>query len=184
MILAPQPLPRAAQRARHVTRLLVSVIATGVAPKSSYRPRFRPAHYDGLPADFTAESIHPSAPRRARVSDVQRAQPARRRHFPGRFVDWLVEDGNTNHPHRRLRRVVRAVLAGIRALPEKRGSTPAAPAARLHPARRGRQRRGVTAERFQAAVQTAKIGPDKGHPHITVDLIRKYAADLRLLNLV
>ena len=43
------------------TRLLLSLVATGIAPRSFYqtdaqgnRPR---AHYDGLPVDFTAEAI-------------------------------------------------------------------------------------------------------------------------------
>jgi fatty acid CoA ligase FadD9 len=47
------------------TRLLVSLVTTGVAPRSFYRPtdtgRWPRAHYDGLPVDFTAEAIQRSA---------------------------------------------------------------------------------------------------------------------------
>jgi fatty acid CoA ligase FadD9 len=39
-------------------------------------------------------------------------------------------------------------------------------------------------DRFRAAVQDAKIGPDKDMPHITPQIIAKYVSDLRLLGLL
>src|SRR5437660_1002083 len=43
------------------TRLILSVVATGLAPRSFYQldasGNPQRAHYDGLPADFTAEAI-------------------------------------------------------------------------------------------------------------------------------
>jgi thioester reductase-like protein len=39
-------------------------------------------------------------------------------------------------------------------------------------------------ERFRAAVQEAKIGPDNDIPHITAAVIVKYVTDLRLLGLL
>jgi fatty acid CoA ligase FadD9 len=38
--------------------------------------------------------------------------------------------------------------------------------------------------RFPAAVQDAKVGPDKDMPHITPQIIAKYVSDLRLLGLL
>jgi fatty acid CoA ligase FadD9 len=38
--------------------------------------------------------------------------------------------------------------------------------------------------RFHSAVQAAKIGPDKDIPHITAQVIVKYATDLKLLGLL
>jgi fatty acid CoA ligase FadD9 len=38
--------------------------------------------------------------------------------------------------------------------------------------------------RFRAAVQDAKIGPDKDIPHISAPIIAKYVSDLRLLGLL
>jgi hypothetical protein len=38
--------------------------------------------------------------------------------------------------------------------------------------------------RFRAAVQDAKVGPDKDIPHITPQIIAKYVSDLRLLGLL
>ena len=39
-------------------------------------------------------------------------------------------------------------------------------------------------DRFRAAVQDAKVGPDKDMPHITPQIIAKYVSDLRLLGLL
>jgi len=39
-------------------------------------------------------------------------------------------------------------------------------------------------DRFRAAVQDAKVGPDKDIPHITPQIIAKYISDLRLLGLL
>jgi fatty acid CoA ligase FadD9 len=40
------------------------------------------------------------------------------------------------------------------------------------------------ADGFRAAVQEAKIGPDKDIPHVTAALIISYITDLRLLGLL
>jgi fatty acid CoA ligase FadD9 len=39
-------------------------------------------------------------------------------------------------------------------------------------------------DRFRAAVQDAKVGPDKDIPHIPPQIIAKYVSDLRLLGLL
>jgi fatty acid CoA ligase FadD9 len=39
-------------------------------------------------------------------------------------------------------------------------------------------------DRFRAAVQEAKIGPDKDIPHVTAPIIVKYLTNLRLLGLL
>ena len=39
-------------------------------------------------------------------------------------------------------------------------------------------------DRFRAAVQDAKVGPDEDMPHITPQIIAKYVSDLRLLGLL
>ena len=39
-------------------------------------------------------------------------------------------------------------------------------------------------DRFRAAVQDAKIGPDKDIPHVTPEVIVKYITDLQLLGLL
>jgi thioester reductase-like protein len=39
-------------------------------------------------------------------------------------------------------------------------------------------------DRFQAAVQDAKIGPDNDIPHVSAPIIVKYITDLRLLGVL
>jgi glycopeptidolipid biosynthesis protein len=40
------------------------------------------------------------------------------------------------------------------------------------------------ADRFRAAVQEAKIGPDHDIPHVSAPIIIKYVTDLQLLGLL
>ena len=42
----------------------------------------------------------------------------------------------------------------------------------------------IPTERFRTAVQTAKVGAEKDIPHVSAELIRKYAADLKGLDLL
>jgi fatty acid CoA ligase FadD9 len=42
----------------------------------------------------------------------------------------------------------------------------------------------ASTERSRAAVQEAKVGPDKDIPHVTAELIVKYITDLQLLGLL
>ncbi|MGE0219735.1 hypothetical protein, partial [Mycolicibacterium sp.] len=39
-------------------------------------------------------------------------------------------------------------------------------------------------DRFRAAVQDAKVGPDKDIPHVRPEIIVKYVTDLQLLGLL
>ena len=73
----------------------------------------------------------------------------------------------------------------IRALPERQRQ------ASLLPLLHNYQRpdtpiRGSIAptDRFRAAVQDAKIGPDKDIPHVTPEVIVKYVTDLQLLGVL
>ena len=42
----------------------------------------------------------------------------------------------------------------------------------------------ASTEHFRAAVEKAKVGPDKDIPHVTLDVIVKYITDLELLGLL
>lgn len=81
------------------TRLIWSVLTTGLAPDSFVRrgpdgERQRP-HYDGLPADFTAAAIDGIG---AAVTEGHRTYNVVNPHDDGvsldTFVDWLREDGH------------------------------------------------------------------------------------------
>lgn len=81
------------------TRLVWSVLATGLAPGSFVRRgpdgERLPSHYDGLPADFTAAAIDTIG---ASVTRGHRTLNVVNPHDDGvsldTFVDWLREDGH------------------------------------------------------------------------------------------
>ncbi|MER6499328.1 carboxylic acid reductase [Streptomyces sp. NPDC001455] len=167
------------------TRLLLSLVATGIAPASFHRTGTR-AHYDGLPVDFTAEAITALG---ARPSDGYRTFNALNPHDDGisldTFVDWLIESG---HPIRRIDDYdtwLARITAAMRALPEKQRQYSLLPLlhAFAHPDE-GTPGAALPAERFHAAVRSAGIGPDKDIPHLSAALIRKYVTDLRGLGLL
>jgi len=73
----------------------------------------------------------------------------------------------------------------MRALPERQRQHSVLPLPHFYnePDKPGRGALAAT-ERFRAAVQEAKIGPDKDIPHVTDDIIVKYITDLQLLGLL
>ncbi len=172
------------------TRLLLSVLATGVAPKSFYRTdsggHRQRAHYDGLPADFTAAAITTLG---ARVDTGFESFDVLNPHDDGLsldvFVDWLVAAG---HPIERIDdygRWLSRFETALRALPETQRRHSVLPL--LHAYREPDvPMPGVVlpAKKFQAAVQQERIGAAADVPHLTAALIGKYADDLRLRGLL
>ncbi|GHH34861.1 oxidoreductase [Lentzea cavernae] len=161
------------------SRLVFSLLATGVAPRSFYRGER--AHYDGLPVDFTAASVVALGPGTSGYRTFSLVNP----HDDGisldTVVDWLVEDGHgiervADHGDWLVR-----VEAALRSLPESRRQHSILPL--LHgfreqePAVPGSD---VPSDRFREAVRKAGLGPG-GIPHLSRSLIRKYATDLRHL---
>ncbi|MHA7702014.1 amino acid adenylation domain-containing protein [Mycobacterium sp. ML4] len=175
------------------TRLMMSVIATGVAPGSFYQldenGNRQRAHYDGLPVGFVAESISTLG---VAVTDGFQTYHVMNPHDDGvgldTFIDWLIDAG---HPIRRIadyRDWTKQLEAGLRNLPEHQRERSLLPLLLLMQDQPGAPppTRGSIApnERFRAAVQHAKIGPDKDIPRITAPIIVKYATDLKLLGLI
>jgi fatty acid CoA ligase FadD9 len=172
------------------TRLLQSILLTGIAPQTFYerdaedRPQL--AHYDGLPVDFVAESIVTLA---ARPTDGYRSFDVMNPHDDGvsldTFVDWLIAAG---HPIARIEDHddwLHRFETALTALPEAQRRHSVLP---LLDAYRKPERpiRGAIApaEEFRAAVRAAKVGAEGDIPHITRSLIGKYVADLKRLGLV
>ncbi|MFJ2402520.1 carboxylic acid reductase [Streptomyces xanthochromogenes] len=169
------------------TRLLFSVLATGVAPSSFYRgdggedrPR---AHYDGLPVDFTAAAVVTLG---GQVADAYRTFSLVNPHDDGisldTFIDWLIDAGH------RIERIdaytdwLDRFEAAMRALPEEQRRHSALPL--IHgfkdpeTAVRGSV---IPSDRFRAAVRAVKVGADADIPQLSPSLIRKYAEDLKSL---
>ncbi|MEM6105476.1 carboxylic acid reductase [Mycobacterium sp. 050272] len=174
------------------TRLIFSLLVTGIAPSSFYQTdpqgNRAVAHYDGLPADFVAESVTTLGEQTAAAGEY-RSFDVMNPHDDGIsldvFVDWLIAGGND------IRRIddhdewFGRFETALRALPDKQRQhsvlalldvyrKPEAPLL------------GAPAptDVFRGAVQAAKIGADNDIPHLSERLIEKYVADLRLLGLV
>ncbi|MHC5908437.1 carboxylic acid reductase [Streptomyces sp. S6] len=167
------------------TRLLLSLIATGVAPGSFYRSG-SPAHYDGLPVGFCAEAVTALG---AHATDGHRTFHLRNPHDDGisldTFVDWLVEAG---HPIRRIddhAAWLTRFTTALRALPERQRRHSVLPLlhAFAHPEESGPEPM-LPADRFQAAVKDPETGLGKDIPHLSAALVRKYATDLERLGLL
>ena len=167
------------------SRLLLSLIATGLAPRSFYRSNAG-AHYDGLPVDYTAEAITTLG---AQATHGYQTFNVVNPHEDGIsldvFVDWLIDAGHAISRIEDYEEWLTRFEDAIRALPEQKQRHSLLPL--LHAFTEPAQAVngvGIPVDRFRAAVRAAKLGPDKDIPHVSAELIRKYADDLRQLMLV
>ncbi|MCV7201869.1 oxidoreductase [Mycolicibacterium peregrinum] len=172
------------------TRMMFSLVATGVAPKSfnqldadGNRQR---SHYDGLPVEFIAEAISTLG---AHAQDGFETYHVMNPHDDGigmdEFVDWLVEAGYPIQRVEDYQEWLSRFETTLRALPDKQRQASLLPL--LHNYQQpGMPVNGAMAptDVFRAAVQDAKIGPDKDIPHVTREVIVKYISDLKLLGLL
>lgn len=166
------------------TRLLFSLVATGVAPRSFYRPGDdgqRP-HYEGLPVDFLADAIAAIGPQHgSSFGTYNTTNP----HDDGisldTFVDWIIAAG---YPIDRIDDYATWLArfeTAMRALPEAQRARsvlavldvyrePMAPVSGSP----------VPGERFHSAVQAS----GRTVPHLSKGLIEKYLADLERLGVL
>jgi glycopeptidolipid biosynthesis protein len=180
----------------NAARMALSVVATGVAPMSFYQVdadgHRRRAHFDGLPVDFVAEAVTTLSSSRAEGFNTFHVMNP---HDDGIgldvYVDWLIEAG---YPIERIDDFgewLHRFWAGLKALPdEQRRYTVLQMLEPLLQAVESPQPPEPTlssyapTDRFRAAVQRARIGPDNDIPHITPATILRYVTDLELLGLL
>jgi fatty acid CoA ligase FadD9 len=168
------------------TRLLFSLVVTGIAPATFYaqdatggRPRGR---YDGLTVDFLAGSITAIG---ARETHGFHSYNLASGHDDGvsldDFVDWLIEAGCKIERIDRYDAWLSRFKTAMHALSEEqRGESMLAILEPYsHPQRPGTKSL-LTAEKFRAASQAAGFDT----PHLSPQLINKYVADLRHLHLL
>ncbi len=176
------------------TRMVLSVVATGVAPGSFYQldaaGNRQRAHFDGLPIGFIAEAI---ATLGALVVEGFETYHVMNPHDDGigldEYVDWLIEAG---YPIQRIGDFgewLQRLETGLRALPDRqrqhsllwmsslRNSSDVQPVEPMCGSL-------APTDRFRAAVQEAKIGTDNDIPHVSAPIIIKYVTDLQLLGLL
>jgi fatty acid CoA ligase FadD9 len=172
------------------TRLMLSLVATGIAPGSFYEldadGNRQRAHYDGLPVGFIADAISTLG---AQVVEGVWTYHVMNPHDDGigldEYVEWLIDAG---HPIQRIPGYdawLQRFDTALHALPDTQRQASLLPL--LHNYQRPEKPiRGSLAptDRFHAAVREAKIGPDKDIPHVTAPIIVKYVTDLQLLGLL
>ncbi|HEX5143726.1 MAG TPA: carboxylic acid reductase [Mycobacterium sp.] len=172
------------------TRMMLSLVASGVAPGSFYEldadGNPQRSHYDGLPVEFIAEAISTLG---AYVQEGFETYHVMNPYDDGismdTYVDWLVEAG---YPVARVADYgewLARFETALRGLPDKQRQASLLPL--LHnyqspnPPLNGSM---APTDVFRTAVQDAKIGPDKDIPHVTREVIVKYVTDLQLLGLL
>ncbi|WP_414826568.1 carboxylic acid reductase [[Mycobacterium] zoologicum] len=171
------------------TRMMFSLVASGVAPGSFYEldadGNRQRAHYDGLPVEFIAEASTTLGAGTSGFATYHVMNP----HDDGlgmdEFVDWLVEAG---YPVRRIADYsewLQRFETTLRALPERQRQASLLPL--LHNYQKPQPPISgsiAPTDRFRAAVRQAEIGAAKDIPHVTPAVIVKYITDLELLGLL
>ncbi|WP_328389862.1 thioester reductase domain-containing protein [Streptomyces sp. NBC_00400] len=170
------------------TRLLLSLLATGIAPGSFYARGTGggSGHYDGLPVDFTAQAI---ASLGDRTREGYRTFNVVNPHEDGisldTFVDWLMATG---HPLARIHDYdewLDRFETAMRGLPDRQRQHSLLPL--LHAFAKPEvplPGSALPAHQFRAAVQAVALNKENDIPRLSQDLITKYVADLRSQHLL
>jgi fatty acid CoA ligase FadD9 len=172
------------------TRMMLSVVATGIAPGSFNQldangDRQR-AHYDGLPVEFIAEAISTLG---AQVVEDYQTYHVMNPYDDGigldEYVDWLIDAGYSIQRVGDYATWLQRFETTLRALPERQRQYSLLPLLHNYQQPSAPINGSIApTDRFRAAVQDAKIGPDKDIPHVSAAVIVKYITDLQLLGLL
>ncbi|WP_019969410.1 carboxylic acid reductase [Mycobacterium sp. 141] len=172
------------------TRMMFSLVASGIAPGSFYEldadGKRQRAHYDGLPVEFIAESISTLGAQAVESFETYHVMnPYDDGLGMDEFVDWLIEAGYQIERIADYGQWLQRFESTLRALPDKQRQASLLPL--LHNYQKPeRPMLGALAptDRFREAVQEAKIGPDKDIPHVTPAVIVQYITNLKQLGLL
>jgi fatty acid CoA ligase FadD9 len=175
------------------TRLMLSLVATGIAPGSFYEldedGNRQRAHYDGLPVEFIAEAISVLGPRVLEEEAGYQTYHVMNPYDDGigldEYVDWLIDAGYSVQRVGDYGTWLQRFETTLRTLPDRQRQYSLLPL--LHNYQKPQTPISgsmAPTDRFRAAVQDAKIGPDKDIPHVSEPVIVKYITDLQLLELL
>ena len=172
------------------TRLMLSLVTTGIAPGSFYEldaaGNRQRAHYDGLPVDFIAEAISTLGAHQVYGFETYHVMnPYDDGIGLDEYVDWLIDAGYPIDRVADYGEWLQRFETSMRTLPDRQRQASLLPLLHSY-AQPAKPLRGsfATTDRFRAAVQEAKIGPDKDIPHVTAEIILKYITDLQVLRLL
>jgi fatty acid CoA ligase FadD9 len=168
------------------TRLLFSLVATGVAPRSFYRGSAnqegtRP-HYEGLPVDFLADAIAAIGPQHGSSFDTYNTTNP---HDDGisldTFVDWIIAAGFAIEKIDDYSNWLTRFQTAMGALPERqRAQSVLAVLDVYREPMAAMAGSPVPGAQFQAAVHRSGLAI----PHLSRQLIEKYLADLEGLGVL
>lgn len=171
-------------------RLLISVLATGLAPESfcelSTTGQRQRDHFDGLSVDFIAEAITTLG---VTMTESFSTYHVMNPHDDGIgldvFIDWIEQAG---YPVTRIARYQRwfdRLEVALSALPERLRRASLSPVLTLYDRPRSPMRSAMgPTERFRAAILDGALPGCEDIPHVTRELIAKYVADLEAVDLV
>ena len=172
------------------TRMMFSLVATGIAPYSFYERdaegKRQAAHYDGLPVEFIAEAIDTLGVRPAGEFVTYHVMNP---HSDGlgmdEFVDWLIDAGYSIARVDDYAEWLARFETTLRALPDRQRQASLLPLLHNYQMPEHPHNGSIApVVVFREAVQEAKLGPDKDIPHVTAPVIVKYITDLQLLGLL
>lgn len=168
------------------TRLLFSLVTTGVAPRSFYRVSAdqeggRP-HYEGLPVDFLADAIAAIGPQHGSSFDTYNTTNP---HDDGisldTFVDWIIAAGFPVEKIDDHSTWLARFETATRALPEnQRGHSVLTVLDVYREPMAAVAGSPVPGERFRGAVRAA----GRAIPHLSRELIDKYLTDLQRIGVL
>jgi len=171
-----------------LTRLLASVVRTGLAPRSFYRDADAArAHFDGLPVDFIAAAA--AALSSADQDDYATYQVSNAHWTDGvsldTFMDWVASAG---HPLRRIAdhgEWLRAFESGLRALPPEQRQHSSLPILQqwAQPLTAWERERIDTAQ-FTREVRSRRPRGEADVPHLDEAFLHRYLADLGTLGII
>ena len=172
------------------TRMMLSLVATGIAPFSFYEldadGNRQRAHYDGLPVEFIADAMSTLGVNVAAGYETYHVMnPYDDGISMDTYVDWLVDAGYALTRVPEYADWLARFQTALRSLPDKQRQASLLPL--LHNYQKPQHPiNGSLApvDHFRAAVQDNKIGPDKDIPHVSAPVIVKYITDLELLGLL
>lgn len=166
------------------TRLLFSLVATGVAPRSFYRGADDDArpHYEGLPVDFLAGAIAAIGPRHGSGFDTYNTtNPHDDAISLDTFVDWIIAAGYPVDKIDDYPTWLARFETAMRALPERQRAQSVLGVLDVY-----REPMAAVAgspvpgQRFRSAVEHA----GRSIPHVSQQLIEKYLADLERIGVL
>lgn len=182
------------------TRLIFSVVATGLAPHSFYeldsKGRRQRAHYNGLPVGFIADAIavlgaqapHPLNGPKDGAMPGFRTYHIWNPHDDGigldTMVDWLAEAGLVSKRLEKYDVWVDHIRTKMQSMNERQRRLSLLPLLRAYEQPAKPLAGAPSATQFQSAVRHAEIGGSKEIPHLSKEIILKYVEDLRAVRLL